>query len=262
MTFRNYTNSNKQKIVENNYKLNHKFMTYSSVKEKRSQWLSFTRAKYTIKEALDLLDSLIDESDPDVHVGNNIHAFQTAERLRNDFPDDDWLHLVGLIHDLGKILSIFGEPQHFVVGDTYVIGCKFSHKINFYQFFDENPDNKNTMFNTKYGIYKPHCGLDNLIMSWGHDEYLYQVLKNSNCSIPDVGLKIIRYHSFYALHKENEYLHLLSRQDKVKLLPLLKNFSKYDLYSKSDIIPDCNKLWDDYYCQLCKKYNLSGLVNF
>ncbi|KAJ8967679.1 hypothetical protein NQ317_006441 [Molorchus minor] len=29
--------------------------------------------------------------------------------------------------------------------------------------------------NTKYGIYKPNCGLDNLIMSWGHDEYLYRI---------------------------------------------------------------------------------------
>jgi len=262
MTFRNYIDSKKHAIVENNYKLNHKYMTYSVVKDKRKKWLSFTKAQYTIKEALDLLDSLIDESDPDVHVGNNIHAFQTAERLRKDFPNDDWLHLVGLIHDLGKILTIFGEPQHFVVGDTYVIGCQFSPKIHFYKYFDENPDTKNIIFNTKYGIYKPNCGIDKLIMSWGHDEYLYHVLNNSACSIPDIGLKMVRYHSFYPLHKEGEYLHLLSRDDKIKLLPLLNTFSKYDLYSKSDTIPDCDKLWNEYYCHLCKKYKLDGLIKF
>ena len=262
MTFRNYIDSSKQSIVENNYKLNHKYMTYLEVINKRNQWLTLSKATYTIKEALDLLDNLIDESDPDVHVGNNIHAFQTAERLRQDYPEDDWLHLVGLIHDLGKILSLFGEPQHFVVGDTYVIGCKFSEKINFSQYFNENPDSINPMFNSKFGIYKPNCGLDNLIMSWGHDEYLYQVLKKSSTTLPNIGLQIIRYHSFYSLHKENEYLYLLSRDDKVKALPLLKKFSEYDLYSKADETPDCDKLWNDYYSGLCKKYKLDGLIKF
>ena len=262
MVFRNYVDSDKKAIVENNYKLNHNHMTYSLVKSKRNQWLPLNKALYTIKEALDMLDTLVDESDPDVHVGNNIHAFQTAERLRKDYPDDDWLHLVGLIHDLGKILSLFGEQQHLVVGDTYVIGCKFSDKINFYEHFEFNPDTRDCVFNSKFGIYKPNCGLDNLIMSWGHDEYLYHVLKKSGTTLPKIGLKLIRYHSFYSLHKENEYLYLLSRDDKVKLLPLLKKFNEYDLYSKADDMPDCDKLWEDYYSGLCKKYKLDGLIKF
>ena len=32
-------------------------------------------------------------------------------------------------------------------------------------------------------------------MSWGHDEYLYHVVKDY---LPDEGLAMIRYHSFYA----------------------------------------------------------------
>lgn len=33
------------------------------------------------------------------------HAFQTAERCRLAHPEAPWLHLVGLIHGLGKLLA-------------------------------------------------------------------------------------------------------------------------------------------------------------
>ena len=52
---------------------------------------------------LEKLNGLVDESDPDVDVPNIVHAFQTAERIREDYPDMDWFHLTGLIHDLGKV---------------------------------------------------------------------------------------------------------------------------------------------------------------
>ena len=32
-----------------------------------------------------------------------------------------------------------------------------------------------TRYNSKLGIYKEGCGIENVIMSWGHDEYLYHV---------------------------------------------------------------------------------------
>ena len=44
----------------------------------------------------------VDESDPDLDLPNIVHAFQTAERIREEHPDQEWFHLVGLIHDLGE----------------------------------------------------------------------------------------------------------------------------------------------------------------
>ena len=32
-----------------------------------------------------------------------------------------------------------------------------------------------TRYNSKLGIYREGCGIENVIMSWGHDEYLYHV---------------------------------------------------------------------------------------
>ena len=38
-------------------------------------------------EAITLLDNLVDESDPDIDLPNSVHAFQTAERIREVHPD-------------------------------------------------------------------------------------------------------------------------------------------------------------------------------
>ena len=54
-------------------------------------------------EALEMLNDLVDESDPDTDVPNIVHAFQTAERIRKVYPDLEWMQITGLVHDLGKV---------------------------------------------------------------------------------------------------------------------------------------------------------------
>lgn len=49
------------------------------------------------------------------------------------------------------------------------------------------------LYSTECGMYSPHCGLDSVTMSWGHDEYLYRVLENHGHSLPDEALAMIRY---------------------------------------------------------------------
>ena len=59
--------------------------------------------------------------------------------------------------------------------DTFPVGCRFSEKIVYPEFFKSNPDYYNPAYNSLYGIYKANCGLDNVFMSFGHDEYMYMV---------------------------------------------------------------------------------------
>ena len=83
------------------------------------------------------------------------------------------MQVTGLIHDLGKLWAFYGsqtEREWDVVGDTFVVGCKFSEKIIYPETFENNPDLKDPMYSTEYGVYKPNCGLDNVMLSWGHDE--------------------------------------------------------------------------------------------
>lgn len=65
------------------------------------------------------------------------------------------------------------------------------------QYFEQNPDYNNPAYNTKNGIYTPGCGLNNTMISWGHDDYMYLVAKENKSTLPSSGLFIIRYHSFY-----------------------------------------------------------------
>jgi inositol oxygenase len=42
------------------------------------------------------------------------------------------------------------------------------------------------------GMYEKNCGLENVLMSFGHDEYLYQCLMHNKSTIPEEGLFCIR----------------------------------------------------------------------
>ena len=92
------------------YKENHTFQTLDFVLEKKREHLSLQRGKMGIWEAMEIFDTLIDASDPDLDLPQRYHLFQTAEALRKD-GHPRWLILTGLIHDLGKILAFYGEPQ-------------------------------------------------------------------------------------------------------------------------------------------------------
>ena len=53
---------------------------------------------------------------------------------------------MGLVHDLGKMVALYGEPQYAAVGDTFPVGCALSDKCVFYEFFEHNPDYNNPAY--------------------------------------------------------------------------------------------------------------------
>ncbi|MDZ7879210.1 MAG: inositol oxygenase family protein [Saprospiraceae bacterium] len=246
--YRNYVDSNRQDTVKEFYRLNHTYQTYDFVKQKQADYLKFDKKEMNIWDAFSFLNTLVDDSDPDTDLDQFQHLLQTSEAIRLD-GHPDWMVLVGLMHDMGKVLCLFGEPQWAVVGDTFPVGCKHSDKIVFSEFFNANPDSKNKDFNTKYGVYAPNCGLRKVDMSWGHDEYVYQLMKDY---LPEEGLYPLRYHSFYAQHRENEYAHLMDKHDHA-MFKWVDKFNPYDLYTKAPVKPNWTEL-KPYYEDLVAKY--------
>ena len=150
-----------------------------------------------MKEAFHCLDGYVDPSDPDVDTPNTVHAYQTAERALAARPDDEAYALLGLIHDVGKVLFTMGLRNTFVVGDTHILGCAPPESAIYPETFAKCPDAKHPIYKTKYGIYEPNCGLRNVVVTFGHDEYLYKVLEG-NCerhSFPEPLWHIVRFHS-------------------------------------------------------------------
>ncbi|XP_023241082.1 inositol oxygenase-like isoform X2 [Centruroides sculpturatus] len=238
----------------------HNNQTVDFVRDRLAYWTKFDKYEMTIMDALMKLNVLIDESDPDIDLPNIFHAFQTAEKIRKAHPNHDWFHLIGLIHDLGKVMALYGEPQWAVVGDTFPVGCAPADSVVYKSVtFENNPDMKDSRYNTKFGMYKENCGLDNVLMSWGHDEYMYRVLLNHGTALPEEALSIIRFHSFYPWHTSEDYYHLCNNKD-ITILKWVQEFNKFDLYSKSQEIPDVKAL-TPYYQSLIDKY-IPGLVKW
>lgn len=200
------------------------------------------RAEMTIWEAMEKLNTLIDSSDPDTELSQIQHLLQSAEAIRRD-GKPRWLQLTGLVHDLGKLMLFFddcSEGQWDVVGDTFPVGCRFDERCIYPDTFAANPDSRHELYGTPHGIYAPGCGMDKLLMSWGHDEYLYLVLKDQS-RLPREALAMVRFHSFYPWHREGAYREFMAEGDEV-LLHAVRAFNPYDLYSKSDSVPSVQEL--------------------
>ena len=104
-------------------------------------------------------------------------------------------------------------------GDTFPVGCKPGQSVVFGDdSFKDNVDLKDERYNTKTGMYTAGCGMENVLMSWGHDEYMYHVIlnhmKKTGTKIPEGGLWSIRFHSCYPWHTGNDYKFLESDKDK------------------------------------------------
>ncbi|KAJ4787471.1 Inositol oxygenase [Rhynchospora pubera] len=255
-SFRDYEKESERKAgVEEFYRVNHINQSYAFAKRKKEEYGKLEKAEMSIWECIVLLNEFVDESDPDLDEPQIEHLLQSAEAIRRDYPDEDWLHLTALIHDLGKVLlhpSFGGEPQWCVVGDTFPLGCAFDESIVHHQYFKQNPDYADPVLSTRLGVYTENCGLDKVTISWGHDEYMYLVMKGNEVRLPPAAFFIVRFHSFYALHRSGAYQYLMNDEDK-EMLKWLKIFNKYDLYSKSKVRVNVEEV-KPYYMSLINKY--------
>ena len=245
--YRNYETPGRDSVREF-YRLNHQYQTFDFVQQKKAEFLSFDKKEMSVWDAFQFLNQLVDDSDPDTDLDQFQHLLQTSEAIRAD-GHPDWMVLAGLFHDMGKVLCLFGEPQWAVVGDTFPVGCAWSDKIVYPEFFSENPDVQNEQYQTRYGVYSPGCGLRNVQLSWGHDEYVYNMMKDY---LPEPALYMLRYHSFYSQHREHGYDHLMDDHDR-EMFKWVKLFNPYDLYSKNPTPPDWTQL-RPYYEDLVAKY--------
>jgi inositol oxygenase len=280
----------------NHYKLMRSFQTVEFYDKMMSKYcFDVPRALMTIREAFVALENYVDSSDPDVDIPNIVHMFQTAEGIRKA-GHPDWMQLVGLVHDMGKIMYLWGTDedgqngtatgaQWALGGDTWVLGARIPDCTVLPQFNQLNPDMADDRYNTELGIYQPNCGLSSLKFAYGHDEYLYHMMVANKALIPPEGLAMIRFHSLYPWHTGGAYRQFMNDHDKEMLEwsvvtflftsffslrssppppRRVLEFNKYDLYTKDRAgikTEDIPALWE-YYTSLMVKYNLAGQLKW
>jgi inositol oxygenase len=269
-TFRVYgTDGPREDKVNRHYRLMRTHQTYEFVERMEEKYLKFDKAEMTVWEAFEKLNDFVDASDPDTDNPNLEHMLQTAEAIRAA-GHPEWFQLVGLLHDMGKLMFLWGDREtgqehggdghHWALsGDTWVVGCRIPDGSVLPHLNTLNPDMHNPKYNTPLGIYTPGCGLKNVKFAWGHDEYMYRMLLHNNARLPSVGLDMVRLHSCYPWHRQGEYRDLMDADDHESLKWVLE-FNKFDLYSKADERPDVEAL-KPYYQGLIDKF-LPGVLHW
>jgi inositol oxygenase len=168
-------------------------------------------------EAMEKLALCIDPSDVDLAcVSQLTHCLQVAEAMRRDRVAESVL-VVGLIHDIGKLLLLAGEaPEH--------VSCP----------------NELVQQPARGG------GLDRAVTHWNHDEYAFSRL-SPHLSREQAWL--VRYHSL----RFDGALAAMSEEDRDLYHTWLVPFRRYDLGTKSVWfrprwpLRDYRGLLDDYF---------------
>ena len=93
--FRNYQAEARPSVREF-YRLNHRHQTLDFVRAKKREYLSLNRRTMGIWEAMEFLDTLVDDSDPDTDLTQIEHLLQTAEAVRRD-GHPRWFILTGQV---------------------------------------------------------------------------------------------------------------------------------------------------------------------
>jgi len=260
--FRDYSsNTEKNRIIYETYKQQRSNINFLFNEYLIDKYCTFN-LKADFWDLFGKLNVITDLSDPDTSKPNILHALQTAEAIRKKgLPD--WFQLTGLIHDFGKILYLKGEDkdgtslntQWALVGDTFITGYALPDSMVYPTLNVLNMDHKNGI-----NLYIQNCGLDECSISFGHDEYMYRLLKANKSTLPEEAMYMIKYHSLYTWHRENEYTELESDKDK-KYKKYVQEFNQFDLYTKDD---EFNiELTDElkiYYTELVKKYIAKDLI--
>ncbi|MDZ8264126.1 inositol oxygenase family protein [Nostoc sp. ChiQUE01b] len=90
--YRNYETTIRYTVKEF-YRLNHINQTYNFVLQKEKEFLKFNKKEMSVWDAVEFLNQLVDDSDPDTDMDQLQHLLQTSEAIRADgHPDDEYFY--------------------------------------------------------------------------------------------------------------------------------------------------------------------------
>mmetsp|Transcript_24212 Transcript_24212/g.42556 ORF Transcript_24212/g.42556 Transcript_24212/m.42556 type:complete len:669 (-) Transcript_24212:52-2058(-) len=245
-------------------------------KSMQSLYLRFDCRRLTLKDALNYSKLL--PANPFFIPTNRISGsavpslrtlmYSTAELARSE-GHPDWIQLVALMYGLAGILTFFLDPESlrgydWTIHDVEarVLGCKRSNCAAYPEFHNLSPDKEDPRYSTRLGMYeKEHEGLENVLLSWTSNDYMYFMLKYNSISIPDEAFTVLKLSRLVDWHCRGEYTSLSNEEDE-QMKQFVADF--YDLciraqqslsQSKKELSDnECNSLWDSYYSHIVQKY--------
>uniref|UniRef100_K7F4I5 Inositol oxygenase n=1 Tax=Pelodiscus sinensis TaxID=13735 RepID=K7F4I5_PELSI len=216
--YRNYTTGPLLERVYNTYLLMHTHQTVDFVRRKSAEYGACAQRRLSIMEALDLLDNVVDESDPDVDFPNSYHAYQTAEGIRQAHPDKGKASLTPGGSPQSRVIPPGGSPQSRVVGETEAQTCPRAHCKSLWEPAPATAAPvPGLMLPVVSEPSKRHRGGPGLQLQGRLGE------KGRCFAAGSVAFYMIRFHSFYPWHTGGDYMHLCSEED-LRMLPWVREF--------------------------------------
>ena len=209
--------------------------------------------------------------------------FHTAELARKE-GHPDWVQLVALIHGLAAALTCVGSSSSTMLAsgesasndedydwtiyvDARVMGCRSPSNTTFSEFRHLNPDELDSRYNTRIGLYHEHVGLENVLLSWTSSEYMTSMLQHNNVMLPKEALVLLKLFPLVDWHSRGKHT-TISNDDDEELKSFVADF--YDLCQRAQcsILPsststgiemsdeECHNLWVDHYSLISSKYGM------
>ena len=184
----------------------HAHQNLSTVAAMRAKWHGVTLVgRVPLWELLQHLSRTVDYTDKMLCTTNQwLHTLQVYEGMLLDGITDPKLLFLALVHDIGKLLSLFGED-------------------------DANVDGLNSQQLVR-GV--AGAGMGSVVSQWNHDEFGYTKLRRAAGVPPEVAW-VVRWHSFVPLIT-GRMAHVLTPRERA-WMPLLRTLWEYDHKTKSRV---------------------------
>lgn len=210
-------------------------------------------------------------------------AFECAECVRSQ-GHPDWVQLVALLYHLGRVRPLLertkkddGDDDEYdwsIASRARVLGCPVPEQASYGEFRSLRPtEDAKYESSMDMGMYEPHCGLENVELTWTGPEYMYHMLPRNDIAIPEEGLAMLRLASLSDWHTRNAYTDLESAQDaQVKSLvadldrmlqSTAARLQRQQGNSGHELSAEaCRWLWTSHYADLAAKYNVDGALQW
>jgi hypothetical protein len=127
-------------------------------------------------------------------------------------------------------------------------------------------DELNESSKSLLGMYRLHCGLNNVLLAWTGPEYMFHMLHHNKVGIPEDAFAMLRLFALEDWHSKRLYSHLLNEDDH-DVLPFVKDFhellelARADCAAAKEMSPEnCQELWDSHYSHIATKYKVDDAI--
>ncbi|OWZ22181.1 Inositol oxygenase [Phytophthora megakarya] len=153
--------------------------------------------------------------------------------------------------DDNAVLRSISAQEWMAKNSTWIVGERIPSSIEFSDLNELNSDHCNAEKGS--GNADKHCGLENIMLPWTPDEYLYRVLCLNTTTLPAEALDAIRFWSFKTWYEQDSFDDLCAPQD-VDTKEWLSSLGKVACVSE-DMVQMINTEDElPYYLQLADKY--------